>query len=391
MLLLNEAVFQDSSLPQRIDKDAGIIRKVKVLGIESANGRTYPLAVMRDALPLYQDVKVNIDHAYQEGAERSYTSGFGLLRNPLVENDGMYADLHYNREHPNAKQVLEDCERFPNNFGLSHNAEGEVNVEGGKQIVESLAFVGSVDVVGEPATNTGIWESKKRGSKLVMKKTVKRIIEDAPKGTKGIVGLREQVEEGLLDPETIVDVPVAAEGGEVAASGGAEGEVKAALKTAVSAAFDDPNLDLTATLNAIKTILKAHEDIVGPVGETTASTASDESGTASGESDSIAGDKTNDDKTGTDEKVKESLQRKLAATTMLAEAGIKITDARIKVLSSADLSNAEMKELTESWKAPQTEEFAGRPANSKRKFSNDAGSFRESVKEAGGFAKAMKR
>jgi hypothetical protein len=322
----------------------------------------------------------------------------------MVESDGMYADLHYNRRHPNAGQILEDCERFPTNFGMSHNAEGEVDLVDGKQIVESLAHVESVDVVGQPATNSGIWESRNKGRRLNMKKTIKRIIEDAPKGTKGIIGLREQVEEGLLDEESIIDVPVEAAGEDVASVGGAEGEVKAALKTAVAAAFDDPNLDLTATLNAIKTILKAHEDIVGPVGETSeAPTTASDSGTADTSTDtsdsggdagaSEASTSDADDETGTDEEVKESLKRKLKATTMLAAVGISITETKVKALSNKDLTKDEREELLESWKAPKpsSDTFAGRPSSSPRKFGKgESGTFKESVDNAGGFAKAIK-
>ena len=46
----------------RVDRAQGIIHGVKLLGALSKKGREYPRAVMQKALPMYEGMRVNVDH-----------------------------------------------------------------------------------------------------------------------------------------------------------------------------------------------------------------------------------------------------------------------------------------------------------------------------------------
>jgi phenylpyruvate tautomerase PptA (4-oxalocrotonate tautomerase family) len=76
-----------------------------------------------------------------------------------LEADGVYADLHYLTRHPLAEMIAEAAERMPEALGLSHNAEGRTTRQGDAEIVEEITRVVSVDLVSDPATTLGLFES----------------------------------------------------------------------------------------------------------------------------------------------------------------------------------------------------------------------------------------
>jgi hypothetical protein len=154
--------FTTGDKPLRVDREKGIIYNVHVLGVESKNRRTYPLPVQAKARPLYEGVSVNISHPPRgkETDDRPFETLFGALRGANTE-DGTRADLHYIKSHPLAEMVCEAAERFPENFGLSHNAHVDWLVkDDGHRVCESINSVRSVDVVCRPATTNGIFESE---------------------------------------------------------------------------------------------------------------------------------------------------------------------------------------------------------------------------------------
>jgi hypothetical protein len=149
-----------TSLPKQGNTaiDTPVVPGVKVLGIESKNGRKYPIEVMRKALEKYEGAIVNIDHP--AGSEpRSYEDRFGRLTNARMEADGIYADLAYNPKHPLAEGFQWWVQNDPKAIGLSHNAQAKtkMNQEGVEEI-EEIVKVDSVDLVAEPATTAGLME-----------------------------------------------------------------------------------------------------------------------------------------------------------------------------------------------------------------------------------------
>ena len=153
--LIERATFSAS----RVDAVAGLVRGVKILGLTSANGRRYTPEAIRRAASKYEGVRVNIDHAKRPGDPRSYTERFGRLSNVRVDTDGLYGDLHYNPKHAQAEQLAWDAANSPGSVGLSHTVDAKVRRVNGVQQVESIDKVYSVDLVADPATVAGLFES----------------------------------------------------------------------------------------------------------------------------------------------------------------------------------------------------------------------------------------
>jgi hypothetical protein len=292
----------------RVDRENGVIRGVKILGKHSKNGRTYSDQALNDAARLYEGVKVNVDHPSRDkpNAERSFMEGFGSLRNVQRKGDGVYGDLHFLKSHPSAEVICEAAERFPEQFGLSHNAEGQTHYEGSQLIVESIESVQSVDIVGRPATNNGLFESTGRAAGFRVKlgtlltvlgygREVRRICEglrsmrrdvdgnpivglsyrqDVTDRTGKVIDADAQAEAQALasdvlgDHITMIDVdgngiPDDQEGGNRDTS-----ELKAAFRAAVASVFDDDSLTTKEMLEKIKGILKLQDKLLAAVDDT---------------------------------------------------------------------------------------------------------------------------
>ncbi len=150
------------SAAPRVDREAGVIRGVKILGPSSRNGRVYTPRALKQAADIYEGVDVNIDHPDlgRPESERKFADGFGYLTRVVLKDDGVYGDLVYLKSHALAEQVCEAAERMPHQFGLSHNAEGIVAARDGQTIVEEIISVRSVDIVRHPATSRGLFEAE---------------------------------------------------------------------------------------------------------------------------------------------------------------------------------------------------------------------------------------
>ena len=208
-----------------VDRDAGVIRSVKILGRESKNGRTYSDKALNEAARQYEGCDVNVNHPDRSkpNSERRIEDGIGWLESVRVERDGVYGDLHYLKEHPSAGLVVEAAERKSNRFGLSHNAQGTVTKVNGKNVVESIDRVLSVDLVQNPATNAGLFESTQQ--------TIREALElHAPELLKAL-----EESSGLLPPE-VMDEPMAPGGPEE----GAAETVKSACAQILTAMLDLP-------------------------------------------------------------------------------------------------------------------------------------------------------
>jgi hypothetical protein len=153
---------QTTIAPRRVDREAGLIEGVRILGQDSRNGRRYSPRAMAEAARLYEGAPVNVDHPATERKDRPLAEAFGWIRNVRQEQGAVYGDLHYLKSHPQAELVAEAAERNPNRIGLSHHAEGTVRMDGKQVIVETVERVHSIDLVQTPATNAGLFESETR-------------------------------------------------------------------------------------------------------------------------------------------------------------------------------------------------------------------------------------
>ncbi len=152
-VLLREFI---SAAGSRINVEASVIAGVKLIGLQSHNGRSYPPETLAQAASLYEGRPVNVDHR-AEGS-RSYRDRIGRIQNVQTQSDGLYGDLVVNPKHPLAEQLFWDARHSPESVGLSHDAQGKVRRQGRQVIVEEITAVQSVDLVADPATVGGLFE-----------------------------------------------------------------------------------------------------------------------------------------------------------------------------------------------------------------------------------------
>src|SRR5262245_10532287 len=169
---LREDFHRGKRSPLKVDRDRGIIFGIKILGWESANRRRYLPEAAKKALPKYDGAKAYCDHPERPTQMRDAMDALGVWRNPVLESDGVYADLHYFKTHPLAERVCEDAERGLGVYGASHNADGVGENRDGVFVVGEITEVRSVDLVTEPATVSNLWEG--RGAKI--KRKVKEVL-----------------------------------------------------------------------------------------------------------------------------------------------------------------------------------------------------------------------
>jgi hypothetical protein len=204
----------------KVDRDACVVKDVRVCGLKSGNGREYSRDALRNAIHLYEGTRVCFNHPAGKSNTRRYQERLGRLKNVRAESDGgLTADLHYNPAHPDAEQFLWDAENDPAGMGLSHNAEGSGRKTRGGVLVESITKVHSVDIVDNPATNYSLFE---------------------------------QLQEQEMDPLTD---PAAAEG---APAGG--DDIVAKIQELIASFAGHPEMDQAAKLKQIKALLGVMHD-----------------------------------------------------------------------------------------------------------------------------------
>ncbi len=161
---MNETLqeFVDSrGVRMRVDRRNAVIRGVKILGVRSHNGRTYLPGALAQAVPLYEEAKVNVNHPKgNPSGARDYQDRIGVLRNVVARPaQGLFADFHFNPKHALAEQLIWDAEHLPENVGFSHNVQARTSRKGDRVVVEAITKVQSVDLVADPATTRGLFES----------------------------------------------------------------------------------------------------------------------------------------------------------------------------------------------------------------------------------------
>lgn len=342
---LVETVLNEELKSTAVDRENGIIKGVKILGRVSRNKREYSDKAMDDGVRLYEGLKVNVDHPDKANpkAERLFLEGFGELRNVHREAEGVFGDLHFLRKHPAAETVCEAAERFPKQFGLSHNAEGEVVTRSGRVVVESLTSAVSVDIVGRPATNEGIFESvdaDETGGQVV-KTSIRKLLESGKAKRFKVAAIPLVEMEGgdaaLMDAPYEMEAP--AEGEEA----DPDAAIADAFESAVVAVLRDASMDTAAKLARIEEILTAQETLAtGKAPAAEAAPAADAAPVAESVSATALAD-----------------MRKLIATQavavarqdarlMLMEGGREVNPERITALAEAK-DDAHRTLLLESW------------------------------------------
>ena len=197
-----------------------IINNVKLLGKVSRNNRTYSEQAMKDAVTLYEHVAVYFDHPTKsELRDRSGTRSVrdlaGKVLNPRrgpgeIRGDVQMIDIPENGS-VNPKVFLTALvEQMPDMAGFSHRAQGKVKRGENGDVVESLSHVDALELVTEPATSNGLFESLERThdpqeSEMEMKDlTLEGLTKDRPDLVKAIeTTIQESAEITALKAENV--------------------------------------------------------------------------------------------------------------------------------------------------------------------------------------------
>ena len=309
-----------------IDREAGVIHGVKILGASSKNGRDYSPQALRDAAAIYEGLGVNTNHPNRAtpNVSRNVEEGVGWLENVTVKPDGVYGDLHIIKSHALAETLFEVAERKPDRFGLSHNAAGDVVERNGRRIVESIKSVRSVDLVQNPATVHSLFESEAP----VVRRRLKDVLQQLPAGSRRLRLARLlEADEMPFDSET-----------EVAEPGSDDADpYETALETMVLEVLRNAELSDDEKIAQIMRIIRGESDAEGE------------------ESAAVADD---------DAPVTESVLRKRLAAAehellevkterearrLLEAARLEVTEKRVKLLQS--VQPATRQDLIEEWSA----------------------------------------
>ena len=353
-MILQEVTANDR--PLRVDREKGIIYDVKIIGVKSANKRTYPVDVLAKAAPLYEDATVNINHPVRNDQARGVEDTFGAVRGVRVkatgDDPGLYGDLHYLKEHALAGRIAEHAERFANKIGLSHNADGTGRQTADGFLVESINRVISVDLVKDPATNKSLFEELEPMKLKNFKLT--ELVAKLPLENVRRQELAKLIEEGAMSGDTVAateDQP------------GPEEAIKAAFRAEIIKAFDDTSLDAKATLARIKEVIKAHEKVQSAMAGTKA--ASDGGGEAPAESAKEVPTAEGKDKAELGSLMEEVklLRARDEVRTLLAEARKEVTAEEFAAI--CDAGSAHRKTLIESLGKPVGGGKGGSPSGEK--------------------------
>ena len=124
----------------------------------------------------------------------------GQLRGVTLRDDGLYGDLHLLKSHPMFGRICEAAETMPNLYGLSHNSEGQVEHENGVDVVKRIFEVRSVDLVCDPATVSGLFESR-RDKPMTLREWAAKLHFPQSRATSARATLNRLFEGGYMDPE----------------------------------------------------------------------------------------------------------------------------------------------------------------------------------------------
>jgi hypothetical protein len=212
--------------PMVVDREAGIIYGVLVLGTESPNthgkagvtGADYELSAHQSLVSLIESrqsagMNVNKDHQERtnQNRDRRVSERFGWLLKPRIENGRTYADLHtlsrgeLLKTDLDTAHVYEAAERNPAAFAMSINGDGHYAIRDRRIKIDRFRpdrhF--SVDLVTDGGTTLSLQESNRsKGTKMAI--SLREAVEKISLKPKATIRLFE-MGDGMLKPDAAVD------------------------------------------------------------------------------------------------------------------------------------------------------------------------------------------
>jgi len=154
---LFEAITMTGS---NVDREHGVIRNIVLLNEISVNNKVYPKTTREEATPLFEGKKCYDNHGNMTGKDgRPIREMIGVFRQSRFEGGKNKADLHL-FDGELKEKILSIAEKGPESCGFSLDGNGKTRWSDGKMIVDKITRVNSVDLVGDPATTTSLFESR---------------------------------------------------------------------------------------------------------------------------------------------------------------------------------------------------------------------------------------
>ena len=243
----------------QVDREAGVLRGALICGPSSANERDYLPGAFGDGRR-YEGRSIYVDHA-DARTGRALRDKIGWWAGVSIRPDGMpVGDAHLLKSHPLYAQVMEAAERNPGLMGFSHVARCRTRYEAGREKVESVEEVESVDLVAEPATTRGLFESKRsRPVGLTPQQFAEAIARHPKTSTRQVARAKRLAED--MGGYGMADAPVA--DAAPADDGDTDGAITAAFESGIMALVRkamSEGMDKKAVLKKVGKLLEGHAD-----------------------------------------------------------------------------------------------------------------------------------
>ena len=170
--LTYEMDFSEATFIKDEEKKIFQVNNVSLLGQVSKNGYSYAKTAMREAVSLYEGVQAFINHPSVNEIKqnrRDVRNLAGKFVNARFDevNTRVKGDF-VGLPNENGKLFVDIAESMPKIAGTSQNASGRFALIDGKKVVESITKVYSVDLVANPATNNGLFETENHKENTIM-------------------------------------------------------------------------------------------------------------------------------------------------------------------------------------------------------------------------------
>lgn len=147
----------------RVDREAGIIYDVLMLGTESRNGITYPDSTRAAAVPLFEGLKANLSHGDDRTMKglrrpRDFQVRIGKYKDVRNTPDGIRGNLKVLKSHPWANVLFDAAEEDADMFSLSPVMVGMVNETTNPNVCVKIKEARSVDIVTDGGTTKSLFE-----------------------------------------------------------------------------------------------------------------------------------------------------------------------------------------------------------------------------------------
>lgn len=193
------------------DKTEMVIRDHVVLGPISKNGYTYPVKTQQESIGVFEGAKAYLNHpvARDMGEARDVRDLIGQHKNIRVVGEKTYSDLYLVNNRTVQDHVLPIVESAPSLIGSSVVIRGKLKkVEGGIPEMAQILACRSIDLVSEPATTQGLYESvqadKSTEVDMELKDVTLEMLQKRPDLIEGILaGAKERERITTLEAEVL--------------------------------------------------------------------------------------------------------------------------------------------------------------------------------------------